>query len=226
LKIRAGRSSLSKLKQDPDVGGINAQISRKSRRGGTFAIIWGMDILDKLLGGEARVKILRLFLLNPDTTFEAGEVRKKTKITSFQLRREMATLRGIRFVRKVGSGYKLSRSFVLLVPLRELLFSTEPFRDDEIIGRFKGGGNVKLLVVSGLFTQNNDSRIDVLLVGDRLKRSKIEKALKDMESEIGKELAYALFETSEFKYRMEVYDKFVRDILDYPHKVLLDKIGI
>ena len=85
---------------------------------------------------------------------------------------------------------------------------------------------MKLLVVSGLFTQNNDSRIDVLLVGDRLKRSKIEKALKDMESEIGKELAYALFETSEFKYRMEVYDKFVRDILDYPHKVLLDKIGI
>lgn len=185
-----------------------------------------MDILDKLLGGAARVRLLRLFLLNPDTAFSAREVGAKSKVTGSTLRKELTALKSIRFIKKAGTGYKLSRSFTFLAPLRELLFSTEPFRDEEIIGRFKNGGQMKLVVVSGLFTQNNDSRIDVLLVGDRLKRAKIERALKDMESEIGKELAYAIFETPEFKYRMEVYDKFVRDILDYPHKVLLDKIGI
>jgi hypothetical protein len=185
-----------------------------------------MDVLDKLLGGPSRVKLLRLFLLNPDAAFTSREIGIKSKVIGPALRREISALRSIRFIKKAGTGYKLSRSFTFLVPLRELLFSTEPFRDDEIIGRFKNGGHMKLVVVSGLFTQNNDSRIDVLLVGDRLKRTKIERALKDMESEIGKELAYAIFETPEFKYRMEVYDKFVRDILDYPHKVLLDKIGI
>jgi hypothetical protein len=43
---------------------------------------------------------------------------------------------------------------------------------------------------------------------------------------VGKELRYAFFSTDEFKYRMSMYDKLVRDILDYPHKVLLDKLGI
>jgi hypothetical protein len=47
-----------------------------------------------------------------------------------------------------------------------------------------------------------------------------------MEAEIGKELRYAYFSTDEFRYRLSMYDKLIRDILDYPHRVLLDKLGI
>ena len=183
-------------------------------------------VLDKLLGGPARVRLLRFFLLNPDATFEPKNIRAKTKVKGSSLRSELSALKTIGFVKKSGKGLKLSRSFEFISPLRELLLSTEPFKEDEIVNRFKKGGNMKCIVVSGVFTQNSDSRVDVLLVGDRLKRGKIEHALRDMESEVGKELSYAIFDTPEFKYRLEVYDKFVRDILDYPHRVLLDKIGI
>lgn len=185
-----------------------------------------MDTLDKLLGGSARVRLLRLFLLNPDDTFDTKTIGQKTRVRGSTLRKELGDLRSIKLIKKSDNGYKLSRSFEFLVPLRSLLLNTEPFKSDEIIYRFKNGGRMKLIVVSGLFTQDSESRVDILLVGDKLKRGKIEKALKDMESEVGKELSYAIFETTEFKYRMEVYDKFVRDILDYPHKILLDKIGI
>ena len=96
------------------------------------------------------------------------------------------------------------------------------------MARFKNGGRIKLVLVAGIFTQENggENRVDILIVGENLKRNRIERALRDMESEVGKELSYAIFETKEFKYRMEVYDKFVRDIMDYPHRILLDKIGI
>ena len=30
-----------------------------------------------------------------------------------------------------------------------------------------------------------------------------------------------LFETKEFIYRLNMYDKLVRDIIDYPHEVIL-----
>ena len=186
----------------------------------------GSGVLDKLLGGGARVRLLRLFLLNPDTSFEPKTMRSKTKVKSGQLRRELTALKQIRFIKRTGKAYRLSRSFEFLVPLRNLLLTTEPFKDSEIIKRFKKDGNLKLILVAGLFTQNPDSRVDILLVGDRLRRAKIERALADMESEIGKELAYAILDTPDFKYRMEMYDKFIRDILDYPHRVLLDKIGI
>ena len=183
-------------------------------------------VLDKLLGGSARVRLLRLFLLNPESSFEPKAIRLKSKVKNPLLRRELIALRSIGFIKKAGKGLKLSRSFEFLSPLRDLLLSTEPFKDDEIVGRFRNAGSMKCIVVSGVFTQSPDSRIDVLLVGDRLKRSKLENALKDMESEVGKELSYAIFDTPEFKYRMEVYDKFVRDILDYPHRVLINKIGL
>jgi hypothetical protein len=62
--------------------------------------------------------------------------------------------------------------------------------------------------------------VDLLIVGDRMKRGKIEKGIRRLEAEIGAELVYAIFETKEFNYRLNMYDKLVRDILDYPHEVL------
>jgi hypothetical protein len=54
----------------------------------------------------------------------------------------------------------------------------------------------------------------------------LERAIRDIESEVGKELTYAAFKTDDFIYRLGMYDKFIRDILDYPHEKILDKIGI
>jgi hypothetical protein len=83
-----------------------------------------------------------------------------------------------------------------------------------------------MVIVSGVFIQNTDSRVDLLIVGDNLKRTAIDRIVKNMEAEIGKELIFASFETSDFHYRLGMYDKLVRDILDYPHQKLLDKIGL
>jgi len=80
---------------------------------------------------------------------------------------------------------------------------------------------VKFLLVSGIFIKNKDSRVDLLIVGDKMKRGKIEEGIRKLEAEIGAELVYAIFETKEFIYRLNMYDKLVRDILDYPHEVLL-----
>ena len=54
-----------------------------------------------------------------------------------------------------------------------------------------------------------------------MKRNKIEEGVKKIEAEIGTELSYAVFDTKEFIYRINMYDKLVRDILDYPHEIVL-----
>jgi hypothetical protein len=75
--------------------------------------------------------------------------------------------------------------------------------------------------VSGIFIQNSESRLDLLLVGDNLKKSFIQKTVNVLESELGKELSYAVFESADFKYRMSMYDKLLRDVFDYPHQPLM-----
>jgi len=204
-----------------------------------------MDILGKLFGSPARVKIMRLFLLNSEDAFENSDVVQKSKVTSMIARKELLMLNKIGFINKRSFfkeipvktkkgkpkkkrvlGWQLNNEFSLLNPIYNLLISSEPLGKKEIMARLKRCGNVKLVVVSGVFIQDSDSRIDMLIVGDRLKKNVISNVLSVIESEVGKELAYTSLETPEFKYRLSVYDKFVRDILDYPHIKILDKIGV
>jgi len=204
-----------------------------------------MEILSKLLGTEDRVKMMRLFLLNDETPFEASSVIDRSKVNKSAFRREIAVLMKIGFVKpkifvketqhnrgkqvkvikKKVSGWQLNLEFPLLIPVRNLLITTEPIKHENIISRFKSAGKVKLIVLAGVFLQQEDSRVDILIVGDEVKKKAVENTLRSIEAEVGKELSYALFETPDFLYRLSVYDKFVRDILDFPHEKILNKIG-
>jgi hypothetical protein len=208
-----------------------------------------MEILSKLLGTEERVKIMRLFLLNAEMAFDAKDIMERSKVNKGALRREVTLLSKIGFVKpknfvkeihkasgknqkntkilkKKVSGWQLAIDFPLLLPVRNLLISTEPIKREDIVARFKTAGKVKLIVLAGVFLQKEDSRVDILIVGDELKKKSIENGLRVIEAEVGKELSYALFDTQDFIYRMNVYDKFARDILDFPHEKIYDKIGI
>ena len=83
-----------------------------------------------------------------------------------------------------------------------------------------------LIIVAGIFIDEIDSRVDVLLVGDKMKKPIIEGVLKRLEAELGRELTYGMMETGEFEYRFGIYDKFIRDIIDYPHLVVLNKMNL
>jgi len=200
-----------------------------------------MDILAKLFGSEARVRILRLFFLNPDGHFETSDIARKTKITPSTVWKELATLRSIglikkqqfyketsqrgKILKKKTHGWSFDKTFRYSGELKNLLVSTDLVKKDDILDRFRKAGVIKLLVISGIFIKNDTSRLDILLVGDHLKRHMIENTLRTLEAEAGKELRYAILDTPEFQYRLSVYDKFVRDILDYPHETIIDRVG-
>ena len=82
------------------------------------------------------------------------------------------------------------------------------------------------MTVSGVFIQKPDSRVDLLIVGDRIKSTSLDRIIRNLEAQIGKELRYASFSTKEFRYRLNVYDRLIRDILDFPHEPVLDRIGV
>ena len=203
-----------------------------------------MDILSKLFGSAGRIKIMRLFLFNPDIVFENKDIHARSKVSPEQVRREVALLRSIGFIKKKAfvklrpatsgkkalkkhiSGWVLNESFRLLIPLQNLLIHVDPLKKEEITHRFAHCGRLKLVVLSGVFIQEMDSRVDMLIVGDSLRKRVIEHVMRIIEAEIGKELSYAILDTKEFLYRFGIYDKFVRDIFDYPHEKIVDKLGV
>lgn len=189
---------------------------------------------------------MRLFLFNPESLYSLDQIISKAKISAKEAKTEIDVLaksgmvkekkavqiievkkRGqVKQIKKKVSVWYLESDFEYLSALRNLLINTRPLRQEEILKRLSGVGKLKMVVVAGVFTQNPESRVDMLIVGDNLRRGAIDRIVKNMEAEIGKELNFASFETADFQYRLGMYDKLVRDILDYPHQKLLDKLGL
>ena len=205
-----------------------------------------MEILSKLFGSSARVKIMRLFLSNDDMVIDNAEISQRAKVSAAETRKEMVLLEKIGFVRKrtfykeiekkkkgdvvlekkKTNGWIMDPNFSLIAPLKNLLIKSSPIESKDIISRLKNGGTLKLIITAGIFVQDNDSRVDMLVVGDNLNNAYLDRAIKILESEIGQELRYVILETPDFNYRLGIYDKLIRDILDFSHNKILNKLDL
>lgn len=189
-----------------------------------------MDPLARLFGSNARLKLLRLFLFNDDQQFTAAEVEFRTKTPKVTVRRELSVLIAAGVVRKrAGKGktaYVANPRFVHHEALHSFLRTTTSIGDADMLLALKRAGTLRLVILSGLFSGAVDTKIDVLIVGDRLDVKTLEAGIHKLEAELGRELRYASFSTKDFRYRVGVYDRLIRDVIDFPHRVLLDKIGI
>lgn len=189
-----------------------------------------MDPLARLFGSNARLKLLRLFLFNGDQAYTSSEAAQRTKTPKDAARREISLLQSAGVIRKrSGKGgvrYALNQRFPHLFALQNFLRATTSLGDIDMLNIVKRAGTLRLVVLSGMFTGTLDTKVDMLIVGDRLNERMLENGVHKLEAELGRELSYAAFSTEDFKYRVGVYDRLVRDVLDFPNRILVDKIGI
>lgn len=205
-----------------------------------------MDTLIKLFGSSAKVKAVKLFVFNPGVPYDAVQIATRTKENLSKVRREVGLLEKMGLIhRKVfyktidrrvrgrmthpkvkANGWILDESFQHMIPLQAFLVSLNHLEPKDIARKLSRTGSIKLIIVSGIFIQNSESRVDLLVVGDNIKKGLLESAIKTIEAEIGKEIRYAFFETPVFKYRLGLYDKLIRDILDFDHQKVVNKLGM
>lgn len=179
-----------------------------------------------IFGGEAKVKIMRLFIFNPGLVLTASEVAKRAKTSPAIARRDLGMLEKASLVKKGAKGYVLNRNYRFLTPIGNFLIDATPLSEREIVKKISTAGNVKLVLIAGVFLHNPDSRVDILIVGDHIKQGKLMSVISAIEAELGKELRYAVFETHDFQYRLGIYDKLIRDILESQHEKILNKLGL
>jgi hypothetical protein len=205
-----------------------------------------MEALSTIFGSEARVRIMRLFLFNPEELFDFGMICQKSKVNKNLVKKELSIFEKIKLIKKRSffkaiqkkkgkkivtkkvrtEGYYLNQDFSYITALKQLLIKTKTLEGGEIVRRLGKAGTLKIVIIAGVFIQDKNSRVDIMVVGNNINKSRLNTAIKSLEAELGKELVYACFETQDYQYRLGVYDKLIRDILDYPHQVLLDKISI
>lgn len=208
-----------------------------------------MDVLSELFGSQTLVKIIRLFYLNHEEVFDAREIARRVRSPLDSVRRELRILERVSFIKSVTKsvgwsksskkskkivirGWTANNSFAYLRPLKNLVLNAAPVDRDDLIGRLKKCGRLSLVVLSGIFVsesvadENGDLKADMLIVGDGMKKSVLDRVIHSVEARLGKELNYSMLSSKEFLYRLRMRDKFIRDILDYPHEKILNKLDI
>ena len=189
-----------------------------------------MERLTKIFGSAARLKTLRLFVFNQDAAFTVPEVAERAKLTKDAARREIAELFSSGLLRKKGSTtpmrYQVNSRFEHLAALDSFIRQTTSVRQERILQALRRSGTLRLVALSGHFTGVLEPQIDLLVVGDHVDERALASAVRALEAEFGREIRYASFATADFRYRRGVYDRLLRDVFDYPHRLLVDKIGL
>jgi len=183
-------------------------------------------MLKKLFTSNARIKLLKIFLLN---TEEEYFIRELTRILDEQInsvRRELDNLKQVGLLKaKIKNRkkyYKVNKDFIFFHELKSII-SKEQVKESKIASDISKMGDVKMLALTGKFIGEENDPVDMVIVGD-VDRNKLSNYLNTTE-ETKHAVKFAIMTESDFKYRQDCNDKFIIQLMnDEKNQILIKTI--
>jgi len=184
-------------------------------------------MLEQLFGSKTRVQLLKLFLNNPTQSYYLREITRLLQTQINSVRREVLNLEKIGIVSAVEveekdkpkekssakKYYVANVNFILFPELKGLLLKSELLLESNLIKQIMKISNVQNLILTGIFTGNEEQGVDMLLVGN-INKKKLAVLVKKFEKNFNHEIKYTVLSRAEYKYRRDITDKFLYSILE------------
>lgn len=194
------------------------------------------DFLAQLLE-PSRAKILRLFILNDAEHFTPVEIARRASVTARSAKHEVEALKKMGIIKEERSNggqsihtksvrYRLDSNFKFTNALSTFIHEVTPTQFGDVEQALKRTGRLNVVILSGVFMGDTTRPADLLIAGDYIHDERLEKVVRTFEPKYGREIRYAVFSTPEFRYRLTIHDKLLRDTLDFPHRVLINKSNL
>lgn len=203
------------------------------------------DFLGTLIGNSTRAKLLRVFLFNETKAFTLKDAAKSASVPTKTAQKEIGALLKVGIIKKgqlsimLANGtnrviqgkqkepaWTVNNSFKHIQALSKFVHEVAPAPYRKVVTALRETGRLSAIVLSGAFMGDPTRPIDLLVAADTIKEDRLERAVKTLELMFGREIRYAVFTTPEFRYRLTIQDRLIRDTLDYPHLALLDKTNL
>jgi len=190
-------------------------------------------MLEQLCGSQTRVRLLQIFLSNPEEKYFVRELTRNLNSQINAIRRELENLEelgAIRIVEEKGEQkqqkkkfYQSNLDFILHHELKSIFQKAQFLLEKKFAKAVSKIGKVYYLALTGSFVGKKDVPIDIIAVGT-LSKKKFAKLIKEFQKNLKRELNYTLLDKEEFNYRRNVADRFLYNILDSDKIVLIDEI--
>lgn len=188
-------------------------------------------MIDALFGSKTRVKLLHLFLNNPGKSFYVREITRLIDEQINSVRRELANMLQVGVITSDTADnklyYEVNQRYEYYVPFRAIFTDEKMAKTDTAVrqdtwhGLLENLSGVRLVLLAGVLVQGSASKVDLLVVGN-VSSTKVKNVIKQIEKTEGREINYSVISYDEFYYRLSVRDKFITEILNGKHAVLLD----
>jgi predicted transcriptional regulator len=177
-------------------------------------------MLKRFFTSSTRIKLLTLFLLNPDEEFFIRELTRKLDEQINSVRRELDNLKKAGLLRSKERNrkkyYIVNKNFVIFQELKGIFLKSMSDKDN-IVKKISEFGQLDVIVLSGLFVEK-ESAVDLLLVGT-VNREALESYLNN-EMETRRPIRFSIMTREDFIYRRQCKDKFLHDLLEDPENIV------
>lgn len=202
-------------------------------------------MIEQLFGSKTRVKLLQLFYTNPNRSFYVREITRKVEEQINSVRRELANLLSIGIITSDANNnrlyYEVNQAYEYYAPLAQIFGGAAPVvvpqktdgaakttkkktdvtPEHALAKSLRLTGKVDLALLTGQFTRDDSSGVDILIVGD-VNQSKISRFMTDLEKAENKELRYAVLPLDNYQYRLQINDRFINQVLEAKKQVIIN----
>ena len=204
-------------------------------------------MVEQLFGSKTRVKLLQLFYSNPNRAFYVREITRKIDEQINSVRRELANLLSIGIITSDANNnrlyYEVNQKFdhyqalaMIFGNLKAPKTAAKPGKgkkdepakpkadvapEHPLAKSVRGTGKVDIAILTGQFTRDELSGIDVLIVGD-INQSKLNKFIAELEKTENKELRYTAMPLATYQYRIQINDRFINNVLAAKKQVIIN----
>lgn len=186
------------------------------------------ESLQYLFTSRVRLKILELFVLNPDERFYVRQIVRSVGEEINAVRRELKRLHKIGLLRTETRAnrkyYQVKQDFRYYPELIRMLGKSSGL-GGMIVNNLEELGNMKYAILSlelllGRVAKPHE--VDLMLVGT-INADLLKNLVKTSEELYGHEINYTTMAIDEFKFRRQRRDQFIVQILSQPFVVLAGK---
>lgn len=171
--------------------------------------------LERLFGSRTRAKLLALFTGGVKRPYYVRELSRITNERVNSIRREVGNLQRIGLLtshlRRGKKFFVVNPRFPLLDELAKLTAKTGKTVEDRLFEGIRRVGNVRLVLLTGFFTQTKRAPTDLLIVGE-VREAALQQFIATIEEELGREINYTVMSLTEYEYRRSLQDTFLREI--------------
>lgn len=198
-----------------------------------------MDMLEQLFGNNSRRKIVEFFIAHQREPFSFDDLKNNlsNELASRSLKKELETLSELGLLEAYWQNtadangkdeereirFHINSAFPLLPELHSLILKSIIFWEQKLVKKIKSSGSICYLAFTGFFTDADHAPTDILIVG-RASKKRLGGIMRRFQKDLHRPVRYTVLSKKEFKYRMDITDRFLYDILEGEKIVVVDEI--